>query len=288
MDERQEQQWIDHGARLEREGEIELPWVRAAARWLVEEICARPPVQVVDVGSGPGVAACMFAELVPGATVTAVDGTRAFLDAASVRAERLGVADRVHTHHADLHEALDLRTPADLVWASHVLHHLDDAVDGLRSLGGALAPDGVLAVAEGGLDTRFLPGGYGVAGPGFVLRIEAALSDYFVDTFALPAAVRRGARDWPLLLADAGLEHVSTRSFLLDLPAPVGDDVRSYVHEKFAKVEERIGDRLRTADARALRRLVDPDDPLAIVNREDLFVLAAYTVHTARRGPVSR
>lgn len=288
MDDQQERMWTEHGALLERDGEVELPWVRAAASWLVEEICVRPPAHVVDVGSGPGVAACMFAELLPSATVTAVDGTRAFLDAASRRAVRLDVADRVQIHHADLDDALDLRTRADLVWASHVVHHVGDPVGGLRSLAGALAPEGVLAVAEGGLATRILPAGYGVAHPSFLLRVEAALSDHFVDAYELPDAVMNGARDWSLLLGDAGLAHVRTRSFLLDLPAPVSDDVRSYLHEKFVKVEEWIGERLSAADIEALRRLVDADDPLAVVNREDLFVLGAYTVHTARLRSVSR
>jgi hypothetical protein len=37
------------------------------------------------------------------------------------------------------------------------------------------------------------------------------------------------------------------------------------------------------ADRDALRRLADPDEPLGVHRRPDLFVLGSSTVHAARR-----
>ena len=53
--------------------------------------------------------------------------------------------------------------------------------------------------------------------------------------------------------------------------------------DRFAGPAPELDDLLDATDAAALRRLVDPDDPAALVNRPDLFVLAAHTVHLARR-----
>lgn len=91
-------------------------------------------------------------------------------------------------------------------------------------------------------------------------------------------AHRRGGRrprDWPVLLADAGLRHRASRTFLLDLPAPVSDEVRGYAVDRFSRIQRLIGDRLTGAAAAALARLLDPDDPTALANRPDLFMLAA-------------
>jgi hypothetical protein len=142
---------------------------------------------------------------------------------------------------------------------------------------------GVLAVAEGGLPLRFLPGGYGVGDPGLISRLEAATGEYARRRWGMTAAALDGGRDWPLLLGDAGLEHLGTRTFLLDLPAPVDDQTREFVVDRFTGPAPELDDLLAATDVAALRRLVDPDDPAALVNRPDLFVLGAHTVHLARR-----
>jgi hypothetical protein len=115
----------------------------------------------------------------------------------------------------------------------------------------------------------------------FVNRLEATLSDYYLRPWSLTDAAVGGHRDWPVLLADAGLRHRASRTFLLDLPAPVSDQVRGYVVDRFTGIRELIGDRLDASDASALARLLDPHDPAALVNRPDLFVLSATTVHLA-------
>ena len=58
--------WTDMLEALEREGEVTTPWVREAIAWL-GSLAPAPPRRVIDVGSGPGVAAVMFGEAFPSA-----------------------------------------------------------------------------------------------------------------------------------------------------------------------------------------------------------------------------
>jgi hypothetical protein len=62
---------------------------------------------------------------------------------------------------------------------------------------------------------------------------------------------------------------------------PVGDEVRGRVVDRFLRVQQLVGDRLADEDAAALARLLDPEDPAALVNRADLFMLSATTFHLA-------
>lgn len=273
------QQWEEHNELLERDGELELPWVAQAFTWLLGQLNA-PPTHVLDVGCGPAVASCLFAEMSPRTQVTGVDATAAFVSQGTARVARLGLSARVQVRHGDLHDGLDVPA-ADVAWAAHVVHHLPDPVAALAELGRVVATGGLLAVAEGGLPMRVLPGGYGVAHPSFVSRVEAALSDYFIDAYGLPERVTSGADDWPALIGAAGLEHRASRTFLLELPAPLEPTVRAYLVEKFTDVRDLVGARLDLGDARALARLTDSTDPMSLHQRRDLHVLAAHTVHLA-------
>ncbi|RZQ63429.1 class I SAM-dependent methyltransferase [Amycolatopsis suaedae] len=275
--------WDDELATVERDGTVSEPMVRQAARWLAARHAPGTGSRVLDVGSGPGCATVVLAEEFPGSEVVAVDPTEKFTARAAARFAERGLGERVRAEPGAIGDpSLAALAPADVVWCAHVVHHLPDPVAALRELSALLAPaSGVLAVAEGGLPSRFLPGGYGVGLPSFVNRLEATLSDYFVETWSLTGAAVGGGRDWPLLFADAGLRHHASRTFLLDLPAPVSDDVRRHVVDRFTRIQRLIGDRLTSQDAAALARLLDPADSAALANRPDLFVLQATTWHLA-------
>ena len=277
-------QWDKQLASLERDGCVSSPWVSQAVQWLIDDMAGPPIEHVVDVGAGPGFAACAFAEALPSARVTALDPTASFLERTRERARERGVADRLSTHEGDIDSSLSALASADLVWSSHVVHHTADPVDALRKLGSLLTADGRLAIAEGGLPMRVLPGDYGLGAPGFPARLDATLDEYAVREWGLPEAATGGAKDWPVMFGDAGLVPVQSRTFLLDRPAPLHDTVRAYVVAQFAKAREQVGDRLDRADARALDRLLDASDQVSLIRRPDLFVLSASTVHIAARG----
>ena len=149
--------WDEAGARLEGEAEAGLGFLEGAATWLADLVGDHPVRRVVDLGSGPGVASCVFAATFPHAVVHAVDGSEPLLQRAAARAARLGLVDRLVVARCDLPDGLGALEPADLVWASRVVHHLGDQDEAVHRMAALVRPGGVLAIAEGGLPTRTLP-----------------------------------------------------------------------------------------------------------------------------------
>ena len=277
---------------------------------------------VVDVGSGTGGMAAQFALALQargGGTVVLVDAVPELLDAAAdhVRS-RLGAnaasaeygpsspsdlstpVVRHHTlpHHGALDGIVEVVTilgdatgdsvrdqvpDADLVWASFVVHHLRDQQVGIQSLTEMLRPGGLLALVEGGLGTQCLPWDLGVGAPGLVDRVAAARKHWFAEMRAGIPGTTRLPVGWTTALTRAGLIDVTSFSYLVDLPAPVSDDVRAFVVGWFDHIASASVDRLDEDDRRAVARLLDPNDDVYVGRRDDLFYLASDTVNLGRR-----
>ena len=95
--------WEVMAAQLENSGELQLPVLRRTADRLRELLDPEKEVRrILDIGSGPGVMTCVFAEAFADAEAVAVDGTPGLLDRALARAERLGLGGRVAVRHAEL------------------------------------------------------------------------------------------------------------------------------------------------------------------------------------------
>ncbi|QJT05108.1 class I SAM-dependent methyltransferase [Streptomyces asoensis] len=272
--------WAEMAPHLEAQAELFTPLYERALSWLGKEVTE--PGLIVDVGSGPGVVSCLFAETFSGARVTAVDGSAPLLERAQQRADRLGFGDRFDTLAGELPDVLtDLDYPADLLWASRSLHHLGDQRAALAAFAERLAPGGTLAIMEGGLPARFLPRDLGFGRPGLEARLDALQEEWFARMRAdLPGSVEE-AEDWTALLGAAGLKHARSRSFLLDLPAPASDRARAYIAAFLSRLRDVFGDTLGADDRAVLDRLLDPQDEAGVHRRTDVFVLAAHTVHTA-------
>jgi SAM-dependent methyltransferase len=274
--------WDAAGAKLEVEGEASLASLQGAAAWLAELAGDRPVRRVLDLGSGPGVASCVLAAAFPDAVVAAVDGSAPLLERASARAARLGVGDRVVVARQDLPDGLDSLEPADLVWASRVVHHLGDQGDAVRRMAALVRPGGVLAIAEGGLPLRSLPRDIGIGRPALESRIDVALQDWFAEMRAAQPGARSTVEHWPGLLADAGLTPCGTRSFLVDHPAPLDPQTRAVVAGWWVGLRDRLADGISADDRATLDRLLDPQDEEGLYRRPDVFMLMANTVHAGR------
>ncbi|MEV7017851.1 class I SAM-dependent methyltransferase [Streptomyces sp. NPDC093991] len=274
--------WAELAPLLESEAEVFTPLYERALAWLAKEVTE--PGLIVDAGSGPGVISGLFAETFPGARIVAVDGSEALLERARARVGRLGAGDRFDTLTGDLPEVLaELDYPADLLWASRSIHHLGDQGAALAACAERLAPGGTLAVLEGGLPARFLPRDIGFGRPGLQARIDAVEEERFTRMREeLPGSVAQ-VEDWPALLTAAGLHHTRSRTFLLDLPAPLPDRARTHVADSLTRTRDMVGEHLDADDRATLDRLVDPGDPASVHHRPDVFVLAAHTVHTGVR-----
>lgn len=282
-DHRTDVDWAAMAQHLEAQAELFTPLYERALSWLGREVTE--PGLIVDAGSGPGVVSCLFAETFPGARVMAVDGSEPLLLRAGERAARLGYVDRFGTLAGELPDVLgELEYPADLLWAGRSLHHLGDQRAALAAFAQRLSPGGTLAIMEGGLPTRFLPRDLGFGRPGLEARLDALEAERFARMRAdLPGSVAE-TEDWAALLGAAGLRHSRSRSFLLDLPAPVPDRARAYVAASLSRLREAFGEDLDADDRATVDRLLDPDDAASVHRRPDVFVLAAHTVHTAVRA----
>ncbi|MFE6666118.1 class I SAM-dependent methyltransferase [Streptomyces sp. NPDC057697] len=275
--------WDVMGPMLEQEAEVGCPQYEAAARWIAGLRTAPKVRRVPDIGSGPGVISCLLAEVFPEAEVVAVDGTPALLERTRDHAERLGLGDRVRTHHADIPDDLDALGEADLIWAGNALHHMGDQRAVLAGFAALLRPGGIVALAEGGLQPRRLPRDIGIGRPGLEARLEAIQVNRFEEMRAALPGSKRETEDWGALLAAAGLTPQGTRSFLLDLPAPLAEGARDHVITEFARRRQMFEEELAAEDVAVLDRLLDPEDPAGLRRRPDLFLLSARTVHLGRR-----
>lgn len=270
--------WAAHGSDLVADGEVNAPMVDQALAWLAQRV---PDAGLVmDIGSGPGIAACRLAQLLPEAEVLAVDGAGPLLALARSRAAELGLGDRFATREVTLPDGLAELPPADLVWVSGVAHHLPDPAAGVRAFAALLRPGGVLALREGGLPLKFLPAH---ADGGLTARL-AAMNDALAHEHAHPMGAVDAPRSWPELLAEAGLTGVRSRSFLLDLPAPLDERARRRLAQNLRTSREMLADHLGADDLARLDRITDPDDPQSVLHRPDVFMLRATTIHTALRA----
>jgi SAM-dependent methyltransferase len=259
------------------DAEVSAPMVDQALAWLAGRVPGAR--QVIDVGSGPGVAACTLARLLPDAQVLAVDGAEPLLTLARERADRSGAGARFSTRQATLPDDLAHLPQADLIWVSGVAHHLPDPQAALRSLGALLKPGGVLAVREGGLPTRFVPAG---ADAGLCARLDA-IGEAMVAGHDHPAKITLSSTSWPEQLRGAGLTAVQSRTFLLDLPAPLPQAARRLVHTHLRMQRDMLGDHIAADDRKALEVLLDEDSADGVLHRGDVFLLSASTVHTGER-----
>nr|WP_280696604.1 methyltransferase [Kitasatospora sp. GP82]MDH6124629.1 SAM-dependent methyltransferase [Kitasatospora sp. GP82] len=284
--------WEVMATHLERNGELQLPLLRRTAAHLRELLAPTTEVRrILDIGSGPGVMTCVFAEAFADAEAVAVDGAPGLLGRALARADRLGLGGRVAVRHAELPEGLDGGDEhggggpgtADLVWSSKAVHHLGDQQGALDALAGVLRPGGLLAVAEGGLPMRFLPRDIGIGRPGLQARLDAAQEHWFEIMRAELPGSTAVVEDWPAMLSRAGLTSVGSFTLLLDLPAPLGETARAFLHAHLTRLREAMSESLDAADRKTLDVLLDLGAPEGILRRPDAFLLSATTVFTGMR-----
>ena len=266
--------------------------VAAGARRALARRLVGPRTRVVvDVGSGAGGMGVAFAEEMAdsGGTVVLVDPVPELLDAASAQvSEAAGRRVEVRAVRVDAggDELLDAVPRADLVFASFVVHHLPDQQRGLDRLAALVSPGGRLAVVESGLEQRCLPWDVGVGEPGLQGRLTAAHGKWFRGMRAgMDGAVRLPV-GWGRALRDAGLTEVSSFSYLIDEPEPT-DQVRAAVVRWLSGLREVAADWIDEADRHAVDQLLDPAGPHYVGLRDDVFLLAAHTVHIGTAVPAS-
>jgi SAM-dependent methyltransferase len=273
--------WSDEVDHLVAAATVEAPLDAQISEWLTAE----PAGRVADMGCGPGSMTLALLARNPSARVDAIDGEPMMLATARRRLAAEQPGAQVRFWLGDL-ERMEFPEPAyDLIWAGSVVHHLPDEQGAANRFARLLAPNGRLALGEGGLPLRCLPYDLGVGRPGLEARLSGAEAAWF-DALraAIPGAVRSPGA-WPQILARAGLVAPMTRSFLFEVPAPLPDAERAYVLHHLQALYRREGvlSALDEEDRETLQRLLDPADEVYVARRDDTFLLTARSVHVGRR-----
>lgn len=274
--------WAAQLRRLELGEALHQPFFEEAAAWLRELRGTAPTQRILDIGSGAGIVSLVLAHAFPRAEVVAVDGAPALLEAVMARAERSGVGDRVQVLHASLPEDAAKLPPADLIWASDALHHVGDQQAAIDLLRARLRPAGLLAVCEGGLPARFLPIEIGFGRSSLQARLDAATADAFAAMRAALPDATQAVDDWPAMLRASGFEATTTRTFLLDVQAPLPAAGREYLRTNLAAQLGGLTDVLDATDQASVARLLEEADPEGLSRRPDVFFLTARTVHAGQ------
>jgi len=278
--------WAEHAARLASVARDDRGWYAGLATALV-----RPTDRVVaDLGCGGGGMAVALAAAAPAAQVVAIDGDETVLAGARRNAGAAGADVRfvladVAAGPAVLAERIG--APADLLWASAVVHHAPDQQAVVADLAALLAPAGRLALAEGGLRARQLPWDVGVGEPGLEVRLDAAQDRWFAGMRGALPGVLPMPYGWLEALRRAGLVGVTTRSVLIERPAPLSPADRSTVVESLRwRVDRLRGTGLLAAtDEQTWACLLDPADQSFLGHRADIYHLEARSVHIGHRPP---
>ncbi|WP_328606686.1 class I SAM-dependent methyltransferase [Amycolatopsis sp. NBC_00345] len=292
--------WADRLALLRAADALDAAAMATVARRLVAALPPRPTV--VDVGCGAGGMSKHFArELATrsGGTVVLVDATPALLEEAE-RAVKTEAAEHVAPGSTGEHGPVSVEVrailgdladaglpqtvpPADLVWASHVVHHLADQQAAVGTVAAVAKPGGLVALAEGGLDFRCLPWDLGVGRPGLENRMLAAQAEWFIGMReGIDGAVPM-PYGWPIALDRAGLTGVDSFGALVHHPSPGPDSLADYVVNRIGRLREFAGDHLTTGDRATLDALLDATGPHFVGARQDLYLFGAKNVHCGRQ-----
>ncbi|MEU3628486.1 SAM-dependent methyltransferase [Amycolatopsis coloradensis] len=279
--------WADRLRSLRMAEALDAESTRVAARRLLEGMPAAPTI--LDVGCGAGGMSVLFAEELSfaDARIVLVDATEHLLAEAHRRVSA-AAGDRatVETVHADVaDDGLPTRLPpADLVWASRVVHHLPDQQAAIDTLAQLARPGGLVAISEGGLDFNCLPWDLGIGRPGLEERLLAARGEWFAEMRAgIPGSVSM-PYGWNVALQRAGLDDIDSFGVLIHHPAPGPDLLREFVVERVTWLAGVAGDLLSSDDHETAAALVDPASPAFLGARQDLFLQGAKTIHCGRRS----
>lgn len=250
-----DREWGELVAEFEIEAAALAPLLRQSIDLVATAVDGSGVERILDLGSGPGVAAVALAQRFADAHVTAADASPTLLAEAVGRAERHDVGDRFRTQQIDLEVDLATVGDADLVWASMVLHHVADLPTVLARVASTVRPGGTLVVVEFGPSWQSLPHDLPAGSPGLGTRYSAAIRSAIEGH--LPAGAM--AIDWPASIMTTGLEPVTSTVIDLHMPAPLDDVTDLWFVSRLRRSLDRLGGSLDEHDVAAIAELAAPE-----------------------------
>lgn len=183
----------------------------------------------------------------------------------------------------------------DVIWCVNMLHHLHDPFAGLQALATLLTPGGQMAVAQSG----FLPDMYFAWDARLERLTTEAVRRYYRDRYGLAEEDLSALRGLVGLMRQAGLAHVSARTFMIERISPLRPVDEAYLLQAVFQGTwsmpggERLRPYLPASDYATLSSLCDPQHPGFALRRPDFHFLQTLTLVTAHaadgttRAPVS-
>jgi SAM-dependent methyltransferase len=241
-------------------------------RQAIDSLQLQPGMRVLDAGCGTGEALGWLAEAVGNeGMVVGVDLARAHTTAARAVAP-------AHTlvMQANLAQLPLARASLDLVWSVNTINHLHDPVGGLQDLAALLRPGGRIALGQSSL----LPDMYFAWDARLERLVNEAVRQYYRDRYRVSERDLADVRALAGRLRQAGLRHVSARTFMIERLAPLARADEDYLLEVIFRGTwgERLRPYLPTDDYEALLQLCDPEQPGYALRRPDFHFLQSFTL----------
>ena len=117
----------------------------------LEDIVSLKPSAILEVGSGPGIAAALIAQKLPFAKILCVDPSSTMVKIANKRFERLSLSPRVKSV-VGKSSSISITEKFDLIFTSLSYHHWSDGSSDLNALAGKYLSAGTLLIYENFID----------------------------------------------------------------------------------------------------------------------------------------
>ena len=187
--------------RERRRLQLQASIINPTTEQLLQRAGLRAGMRVVDIGSGVGDVALLVARMVgPSGHVTACDLDERALAVVAERAAGEGLTN-ITTVAGDVH-ALALPRTFDAATGRHILIHLPDPLEMIRTMAGLVKPGGIIVFQEYDFSV------FHASHPLTPLRDKMVA--IFRDFFALARHGNMGTR-LPALFAQAGLAEIEAR-----------------------------------------------------------------------------
>ena len=120
---------------------------RAVYSKILEDVASLNPSSILEIGSGPGIAAAIIAQKLPGTKITCVDPSTTMVKIANQRFEELSLAPRVRSEFGDSSKFVTTEK-FDLIFSSLSYHHWRNGNKDLQELARKYLPAGTLIIYE--------------------------------------------------------------------------------------------------------------------------------------------
>lgn len=111
------------------------------------DIVALNPKRILEIGSGPGIAAAMIAQRLPDTSITCIDPSSTMVKIANRRFEKLSLSTRVHCSQGNSSDP-GISGSFDAIFSSLSFHHWENGMEDLTRLISDHMHDGTFTIYE--------------------------------------------------------------------------------------------------------------------------------------------